>query len=205
MDRAHTLSSAGLVRSRLATWDRAASRLVGVSLPHPPRLTRTLAAISRSGDHGYIWYAMAAAPLIARRPRGASRFAYVAGGVLSGEIANYAVKVAVGRQRPSQAPEDGGNFIKLPATQSFPSAHATMGMVGLATMRRLYPRLRAPLTGLVALLAFTRVYLRVHYPADIVAGLGMGALVAALYTRLVRMPQPPAGTLAAPPARGEQP
>jgi membrane-associated phospholipid phosphatase len=61
-------------------------------------------------------------------------------------------------------------------------------MVGLATMGRLYPRLKAPLTGLVALLAFTRAYLHVHYPADVVVGLGMGALVARVYTRLVRPP-----------------
>jgi membrane-associated phospholipid phosphatase len=176
---------------RLSEYDRAASRLVGVRLPHPPRLTRVLGRISHAGDHGYIWYAMAAVPLIARRPRGGARFAYVAGGVLAAELANLVVKLAVRRERPSQAPEDGGCYITLPSTHSFPSAHATMGMVGLATMGRLYPRLKAPLTGLVALLAFTRAYLRVHYPADVVVGLGMGALVARIYTRLVRTPWPP--------------
>jgi membrane-associated phospholipid phosphatase len=181
--------SNGPVLRRLSACDRAASRLVGVSLPHPPRLTRVLGVISRTGDHGYIWYVMAAVPFVARRPRGAARFAYVAGGEHGGELANYAVKVAVRRQRPSQAVEDGGSYIKLPSTHSFPSAHATMGVVGLATMGRLYPRLKAPLTALVALLAFTRAYLRVHYPADVAAGLGMGVLVAAVYTRLVRAPR----------------
>jgi undecaprenyl-diphosphatase len=178
---------AGL-RRRVGAADRAASRLVGMQLPHPPRITRVIGVVSRSGDHGYLWYALAALPLLLRRPRGVARFFYVAGGVFAGEMLNYAVKVAVRRPRPSQAAEDGGNYIKVPATHSFPSAHATMGVVGWATLSTLYPRLRAPLAWLVAFFAFSRAYLRVHYPFDVLAGLGMGALIAAAYTRLVRAP-----------------
>jgi len=181
-------AGAGALLERLAACDRAASNLVGVALPHPPRLTRALGIISRCGDHGLVWYAMAAVPLLARRPGSRARFRYIAGGILSAELVNFAVKLCVRRDRPSQAPEDGGNYIKGPPTHSFPSAHATMSVVGVATMGRLYPRLKPAFAGLAALLAFTRAYLRVHYPGDVLAGLGFGTLVAAVYTRVARPP-----------------
>jgi undecaprenyl-diphosphatase len=71
---------------------------------------------------------------------------------------------------------------------SFPSDHATMAgavAVGLLIVSR-----RLGLVAVLAavLMAFTRVYIAAHYPADVAAGLLLGGLVAVLTWLLLRRP-----------------
>ncbi|MDQ0715254.1 membrane-associated phospholipid phosphatase [Streptomyces luteogriseus] len=67
---------------------------------------------------------------------------------------------------------------------SFPSNHATIAgasAAALALARRTLVWLTAPLA---LLMAFSRVFVGVHYPHDVIAGLGLGALVALAAVRL---------------------
>jgi membrane-associated phospholipid phosphatase len=48
-----------------------------------------------------------------------------------------------------------------------------------------FPRLAAPLFVLAAAVAFSRVYVGVHYPLDVIGGAVLGALVATALRRLV--------------------
>ncbi|MFH8978438.1 phosphatase PAP2 family protein [Streptomyces sp. NPDC017890] len=67
---------------------------------------------------------------------------------------------------------------------SFPSNHATIAgasAVALALIRRAVIWLTAPLA---LLMAFSRVFVGVHYPHDVAAGLLLGAVVAAAAVRL---------------------
>jgi membrane-associated phospholipid phosphatase len=71
---------------------------------------------------------------------------------------------------------------------SFPSDHATMAgavAVGLWFVSR---RLGVVAAIAALLMAFARVYIAAHYPADVAAGLLLGGLVAALTWLLVRRP-----------------
>ncbi|MFB7091206.1 phosphatase PAP2 family protein [Streptomyces sp. NPDC056296] len=71
---------------------------------------------------------------------------------------------------------------------SFPSNHATIAgasAVALALVRRAVIWLTAPLA---LLMAFSRVFVGVHYPHDVAAGLLLGAVVAATAVRLGRRP-----------------
>jgi undecaprenyl-diphosphatase len=85
--------------------------------------------------------------------------------------ANQALKVVVRRKRPEdqRAP--------TPSALSFPSAHATTSFCAA----RSYGRLGAPvvpLYGLAAALAASRLYLRVHHPTDVLAGIALGTAMA---------------------------
>jgi undecaprenyl-diphosphatase len=74
------------------------------------------------------------------------------------------------------------------ADASFPSDHATMAgavAVGLLIVSR---RLGGVAVLAAVLMAFTRVYIAAHYPADVAAGLLLGGLVAALTWLLIRRP-----------------
>ncbi|WP_201258920.1 phosphatase PAP2 family protein [Streptomyces ambofaciens] len=71
---------------------------------------------------------------------------------------------------------------------SFPSNHATIAgasAVALFLVRRTLIRLAAPLA---LLMAFSRVFVGVHHPHDVAAGLLLGAVVAATTVRLCTRP-----------------
>ncbi|MFC8566398.1 phosphatase PAP2 family protein [Streptomyces sp. NPDC057245] len=71
---------------------------------------------------------------------------------------------------------------------SFPSNHATIAgasAVALVLVRRALVWLTAPLA---LLMAFSRVFVGVHYPHDVAAGLLLGAVAAAVAVRLGTRP-----------------
>ena len=72
--------------------------------------------------------------------------------------------VAVILRRP---PQMGG---------SFPSNHAANAFAGAAFLSSVYPVLRLPLYSLAALVGYSRVYVGVHYPLDVMAGAFLGIL-----------------------------
>ncbi|WP_399887055.1 phosphatase PAP2 family protein [Streptomyces sp. BBFR51] len=82
------------------------------------------------------------------------------------------------------------SLVECPAAGdwSFPSNHATIAgasAVALALVRRAVILLTAPLA---LLMAFSRVFVGVHYPHDVAAGLLLGAVVAAAAVRLGTRP-----------------
>jgi len=178
----------GLI-ARIAAWDRTASRRVAVGWPHPRWFTLPLAALSATANYGVLWFVLAALPWIFGVQRGPLRFVYIAGSVLGTELFTYGLKTLFDRRRPPEREPGPAHLIALPRSRSFPSAHASMGMVGLLTTGALYPRWWAPLAVLVALLAFSRVYLRVHYVVDVLAGLVLGTALGLLVTFIVAAPR----------------
>jgi undecaprenyl-diphosphatase len=56
--------------------------------------------------------------------------------------------------------------------RSYPSAHATTSFAGAGALARAWPA--PPLYALACAVAFTRPYLGVHYPSDVVAGALLG-------------------------------
>jgi membrane-associated phospholipid phosphatase len=99
------------------------------------------------------------------------------------------VKDAVDRPRPFA---DGGIHAvgRLPGGSSFPSGHAATAFAAATVVAILAPRLRVPAHVLAALVAFSRVYLGVHFLSDVLAGavlgIGVGLLVSAVGPGLAR-------------------
>ena len=60
-------------------------------------------------------------------------------------------------------------LVELPSTYSFPSGHATVSFACATVLALAVPRLRVPLFALAALISFSRVYVGVHYPFDVLA------------------------------------
>ena len=88
--------------------------------------------------------------------------------------ANQLVKVIVRRRRPAL----DGRLTHTMSDLSYPSAHAATSVAGARRLSETLPP--APLWALAAALAGSRLYLRVHYPIDTVAGAALGAAVAEL-------------------------
>lgn len=98
-------------------------------------------------------------------------------------VVSEAAKSAVDEERPCRAVAGAAaSLIKCPAygDWSFPSNHAAIAGAAAVALALALPRLALLTVPLALLMAFSRVYVGVHYPHDVAMGLLLGASVAAL-------------------------
>ena len=134
-------------------------------MPHP-LLDRAVVAYTTAGNYGIGWVVVG---VLAGAP---TRVAATVWGTLG---VNYAVKLAVGRERP--APADA--LIRLPSSSSFPSSHAAMSVAAAFALGRARPELAPAWWAAAAVMAGSRVYVGAHRPGDVVAGAALGAVTGA--------------------------
>jgi membrane-associated phospholipid phosphatase len=146
---------------------------------HTPQLDRAGARFTLLGEHAAVWLAIGVvgAAVDARQRARWRRATETVAGMYA---LNTAVKFAVRRSRPRLRRLPALNA--TPTTLSFPSAHASTAFAGAVAYSRL--GLPAPaLYALAAKLSYSRLYLGVHYPSDVLAGALLGTAVGALGTR----------------------
>ncbi|HEX7290325.1 MAG TPA: phosphatase PAP2 family protein [Conexibacter sp.] len=156
---------------RLAALDLAGLRLAR-TVGHTPRAERAVAAYTRLGQHGALWLALGATGVALDRQRRA-QWRRATRAVVLANAANQVVKLAVRRRRP-QLPELPP-LVGTPTQLSFPSAHSATSAAAVHAFWHLAPPL--PLRAAATAMALSRVYVGVHYPSDIVAGVLLGAVI----------------------------
>jgi undecaprenyl-diphosphatase len=95
---------------------------------------------------------------------------------------------AVGEARPYVAHPDAQVLVAKTGDPSFPSDHAAMAGAVAAGLVLVSWRLGLVAAAFAMVMAFDRVYVGVHYPQDVVAGLALGAAVAILVWVALRRP-----------------
>jgi undecaprenyl-diphosphatase len=112
--------------------------------------------------------------------------------VFFAEWTEYMVKNAVARIRPCHAIQGIRLIVACPSSYSMPSGHALSSFAFalplfyltreyIALAWRLYPLL------LASMIAFSRIYLGVHYPTDVLAGTLLGVLIGLVLSVLYRV------------------
>jgi undecaprenyl-diphosphatase len=93
---------------------------------------------------------------------------------------DYVLKPLINRQRPFMLTPSVSVLDTRPKDASFPSGHAGNAFAGATVLARALPAWpwQAAWWTLAALIAFSRVYVGVHYPADVAAGALTGTLCA---------------------------
>ena len=136
--------------------------------------------LSRLGGHGLIWLGFGLA--LALLWRRATPFVLVVLADAAADGVASLLKVAVGTHRPS----DGGPLITIPHSDSFPSGHAATSFACATVLAVLVPR-AAPAFYLLALaIGYSRVYVGVHWPLDVVGGAVLGVAIALLLLAIAR-------------------
>ena len=145
---------------------------------HDPGLERVVALYSRVGEHAACWLALGLLGAAVTPDTGRRRCWLRGVRIVAGAYGmNQAIKFAVRRRRPQL---DGLPPLTPVVTRlSFPSAHATTSFAAAHAYRRLAPAWSLYLAA--GAFAFSRPYLGVHYPSDVVAGAVLGTAVAKLW------------------------
>jgi len=104
------------------------------------------------------------------------------------DLLAYAVKRLVDADRPTVRYAKPEPLVDVPRDHSFPSGHAATSFACATVLAFALPRLAAPLYLLAAAIAYSRVYVGVHYPLDVLGGALLGAVVAIALLKLVRVP-----------------
>ena len=100
------------------------------------------------------------------------------------------IKALVDRDRPPLDYAEPKTLVPVPHDASFPSGHAATSFAAATTLSFAFPRLAPALFVLAAAVAFSRVYVGVHYPLDVIGGAALGVLVAVALRSAVRIGRP---------------
>jgi undecaprenyl-diphosphatase len=99
----------------------------------------------------------------------------------------YFLKFTVRRQRPLSPEEIKIKVSKGPGEivdPSFPSAHTTFSFMMAAVLALYFPRYQVIFFTFAVFVGWTRVYLGLHYPTDVIAGGFLGYGITKLYLKM---------------------
>ncbi len=148
--------------------------LLGVQNVHNPVLNVLMKAITFSGDGGLIMIVTCLLLILFKKTRKCGITALISL-VFTFIFANLIIKNVVHRPRPWTV-ADFDLLIKKPSEYSFPSGHTVNSFAVAVVIYKFYkkPGIAAIIYSFI--LGLSRIYLCVHYPTDVLAGMIIGTI-----------------------------
>ncbi len=103
-------------------------------------------------------------------------------GVLAG---NVCLKNLIARPRPCWLDDSVFMLISVPADYSFPSGHTLASAIGATVLTKTNRKFGWAAIPAAIIIAFSRLYLFVHFPSDILAGAVLGIAIGEAVYRAV--------------------
>jgi undecaprenyl-diphosphatase len=139
--------------------------------------------LSYAGRLGLLWIVLALVLCGLYRRWGVLGLTLVA--VALADWSSVGLKALVDRPRPPLRYPEPDPLVSTPHDASFPSGHAATSFAAATMLSFAFPRLTPLLVLLASAVAFSRVYVGVHYPLDVLGGAALGVLVATALRLLV--------------------
>ena len=153
--------------------------------PAPKWMQLWMICATRGGD-GWLWYALGALLALFGGPDRWRALAAAGLSIGTGIGVFLATKRAAKRRRPSAFEPHCWSTLLPPDQFSFPSGHTITAFAAALSLAAFYPPLLPSLMFCAISIALSRVILGMHFLSDVVAGAGIGALLAYLFVGLLR-------------------
>ena len=141
-----------------------------------PFLDAVMPLITSLANGGIIWIIAAVLLLIFKKSR-KTGFSVALALITGLIIGNLILKNLVGRIRPYEFNEGVEILVARLSDYSFPSGHTLASFEAATVLLIRDKRLGVPALVLAVAIAFSRLYLYVHYPTDVLAGIILGVLI----------------------------
>ena len=150
-----------------------------------PTLDKAMIFASALGDYGFIWLAIAIALMLFKKTRtcGILIICSLALCFITGELI---MKNLVCRVRPCYQDMTINMLVDRPGSYSFPSGHSSSSFATASTLFYFNRKIGALALILAAFIAFSRMYLFVHFPTDVFVGTLWGILGSAIVLVIYR-------------------
>jgi undecaprenyl-diphosphatase len=173
---------------RVAAFDRRVDGLFD-QVRGNPVIDRVFYGASALGDHGLIWLMLGALRGLRSEHDWQAAVRTGVGVGLESALVNIGIKSLFRRTRPVY---DGlrPHRLRRPRTSSFPSGHATSAFCAAALLSEddpLWPVYYA----VAGVVAWSRVYVKIHHASDVVAGIAIGTALGAVGRKIAPLPRRP--------------
>lgn len=138
-----------------------------------------MVTITSLGNMSILWFSLILVFLTTRRYKEIGKIILISF-ILNLILVNIILKISVGRPRPYEVVNFTNLLINHLSDNSFPSGHTSYA-ASFATIIILLAKsqaLKSYIGTIAILIAFSRLYLYVHYPTDVLAGAIIGVLLA---------------------------
>lgn len=136
---------------------------------------KLMSLITHLGDLGFIWF-VTAAVLITKRDYKRFGIMLIFAMVLTTILGEGILKNLIRRLRPCTEALASKLLISKPITYSFPSGHTASSFAAALILAKISMVFGITAFCMASLISYSRVYLHVHYPTDIVGGIVLGTI-----------------------------
>lgn len=157
---------------------------------HNPVLNAIMVAVTSLGNGGVLWVAIGAVMLIKPKTRKLGLMLLLAL-ALNGVVCNFVLKALINRPRPCDINTHVALLIKRPFGSSFPSGHTAASFTAVTVFYMLKQHKLFVFSLIISLLiGFSRMYLYVHFPTDVLGGVVIGILIGYVAVKLLEAKVP---------------
>lgn len=147
-------------------------------------LDKIMTFITHLGDKGIIWLLTAAAMLCFKEYRKCAVTLII--GLITGIIiGNLLIKNIFDRSRPCWIAPIKDMLVSIPKDYSFPSGHTMSSAISATILMLRDKRFGIPAAIIAAAIAFSRLYLYVHFPSDVLCGAVLGIFIGTASAKLI--------------------
>ena len=146
-----------------------------------------MVVITKLGNGGAVWIAIGVFLLFFKKRRRVG-VAILLGLLMGLLIGNLGIKNLVARPRPCAINTAVELLIPYPSEYSFPSGHTLSSFIASTVIFLNSKRYGVYAYVLASLIAFSRLYLYVHFPTDIIGGVVLGLLLGAFSHWILKRP-----------------